>query len=269
MVFVSGCFLGLRLALRARFLPVSFVFFSLVLIIAGLSAQFSGRQPSSVALDVGVSSIRLFLPFILILIVQELISKDFERRYFLSVLSFPQMRAKFLLSRFCAVTLLSQLLLFFSAAVLAFVVWLLSTEYEQATPVALGVHYLIAVSFMAVDLFVLTALATFLAVTASTPSFVLIGTLGFVMVARSFSSILELLLRNSFVVSNAEGYGAAIGMLGYFLPDLGALDVRQVALYGRMEFLPSGWPWLLLSSLSYAVGMLALAVWALNRKRFF
>ena len=56
--------------------------------------------------------------------------------------------------------------------------------------------------------------------------------------------------------------------LGYLLPDLGALDIRMLALYGKPEFLPADWLWLLLSSLAYAIALLALAVWALQRKRF-
>jgi hypothetical protein len=56
--------------------------------------------------------------------------------------------------------------------------------------------------------------------------------------------------------------------LGYLLPDLGALDVRMLALYGKPEFLPADWPWLVLSSLGYTLALLALAVWALQRKRF-
>jgi hypothetical protein len=97
---------------------------------------------------------------------------------------------------------------------------------------------------------------------------VLIGTLGFMLVARSFSAIVELLMRNAFVVSDAESYRSGVGLLGYLLPDLGALDVRMVTLYGKMELLPADWPWLVVSSLIYTVGLLALAVWALQRKRF-
>jgi len=88
------------------------------------------------------------------------------------------------------------------------------------------------------------------------------------LVARSFGAIVELLTRNSGVVSDAESYRSGIGLLGYLLPDLGALDVRMVALYGKLELLPADWSWLVLYSLIYTVGLLALAVWALNRKRF-
>jgi hypothetical protein len=105
-------------------------------------------------------------------------------------------------------------------------------------------------------------------VVASTPSFVLIGTFGFMLVARSFAAIIALLTRDAWLVSDAESYRAGVGALGYLLPDLGALDVRIVALYGQLDLLPADWPWLLLSTLAYAIGLLGLAVWALQRKRF-
>ncbi|EXF46236.1 hypothetical protein BAY1663_01293 [Pseudomonas sp. BAY1663] len=87
-------------------------------------------------------------------------------------------------------------------------------------------------------------------------------------IARSFGAITELLTRNTMVVGDAESYRSGITLLSYLLPDLGALDVRMVALYGKLEFLPADWPWLVLSNLTYTVGLLALAVWVLQRKRF-
>ncbi|EKM97366.1 hypothetical protein C211_02870 [Stutzerimonas degradans] len=199
---------------------------------------------------------------------QELLSREFDRRYFLNTLSYPHPRHSLLLSRFAAVAILTLGLLLLLAAALALLVWFIDQGYEQATPVALGQQYLVTIAFIGVDLLLLTAVASLLAVVASTPSFVLIGTFGFMLVARSFGAIVELLTRNTAVVNDAERYRSGIGFLGYLLPDLGALDVRMVALYGRMELLPADWPWLLLSCLTYTVGLLGLAVWALQRKRF-
>jgi ABC-type transport system involved in multi-copper enzyme maturation permease subunit len=211
---------------------------------------------------------RLVLPLVMVLMGQELLSREFDRRFFLSSLTCPRPRHGFLLGRFLAVLVLLFALLLATALVLAVVVYLTAQGYQQATPVFLGSPYLIAVIFFGIDLLVLTALATFLSIVASTPSFVLIGTFGFMLIARSFSSIVELLTRDVGVVGDAESYRSGIGLLGYLLPDLGALDVRMLALYGKWEFLPADWAWLVLSSLSYAGAFLALAVWALNRKRF-
>ncbi len=122
--------------------------------------------------------------------------------------------------------------------------------------------------FMSLDLLVLCAVALLLAVVASTPSFVLVGTFGFMLIARSYSAIIELLLRETYVVDNPEGYRASLGMLGYLLPDLGRLDVRMVALYGYWDFIPGDWFVLLVSSLIYICALLCLSVWLLERKLF-
>lgn len=259
---------GFRLALRARFGWLMAGALTILILTTLLSAQFSGRQPSTVALDIGLSVIRLLLPFVLVIMIQEVLYREFERRYFLNTFSYPHPRQSFLLGRFIVVALLTLGLLLILAFALALLTWLVEQDYAQATPVALGVHYVVTVAFIALDLLLLTAVASLLAVVASTPSFVLIGTLGFMLVARSFSAIVELLMRNAFVVGDPESYRSGVGLLGYLLPDLGALDVRMVALYGKMELLPADWPWLVVSSLIYTVGLLALAVWALQRKRF-
>jgi Cu-processing system permease protein len=159
-------------------------------------------------------------------------------------------------------------LLLLLSVMLALIVVLVGQGYSQLTPVDLGFGYAFVVAFIGLDSLLLTALACLLAVVASTPSFVLIGTLGFMLVARSYGAIVDLLSGDAGLVGNVEGYRAGLGVLAYLLPDLGALDLRMLALYGKMEFLPTGWPWLLLGSLAYTFTLMALAVWALQRKRF-
>ena len=260
--------IALRLALKAKFVWMAAATLIVVALATLLSAYFGGRQPTTVALDVGFSTIRLLLPLLIVLLAQELLSREFDKRYYLNSLTYPRGRRSLLLERFAALLILLLSLLLALALLQIGLVQFIGGIYPQATPVAMGQPYLIVMAFMALDLLVLAALATLLAVVASTPSFVLIGTFGFMLVARSYGAIVELLSSNAGVVVNAEGYRASLGVLGYLLPDLGALDLRMLALYGKPEFLPADWPWLLLSSLAYACALLALAVWALQRKRF-
>lgn len=268
MYLLSHALVAVKLAFRARFGSIALWLVAILCIAVWMSAQFSGRQPATVALDVGLSLIRIMLPVLGILMLQELISREFERRYFLASLTYPRPRPHFLLGRLAGLFgLLSILLAVLACALAAIVVWV-GQGYGQATPVSLGAPYWLTIAFILLDLFVVLALGALLAVAASTPSFVLIGTLGFMLITRSYSSIIALLQHDGWLVSNAETYSNSLGLLSYLLPDLGSLDVRMIALYGRMEFLPSDWPWLLLSSLAYAIAFLALAVWALNRKRF-
>lgn len=268
MLFSPNISIGFRLAFRARFGWLAVGSLLALTIATLLSAQFSGRQPATVSLDIGLSVVRLLLPLVLVLMTQELLSREFDRRYFLNTLSYPHARHRLLLGRFAAVASLTLGLLLLLASVLALLAWLIGQGYAQATPVALGSHYLLTIAFIGLDLLPLTAVATLLGVVASTPSFVLIGTFGFMLIARSYGAIVELLTRNTFVVGDAESYRSGMGLLSHLLPDLGALDVRMITLYGKMELLPADWPWLVLSSLTYTAGLLALAVWALQRKRF-
>lgn len=259
---------ALRLALKANFAWMAAGVLLVVALATLLSAYFGGRQPATVALDVGFSTIRLLVPLLIVLLVQELLSREFDKRYYLNSLTYPRGRRSLLLERFAALLILLLSLMLALALLQIGLVQFIGGIYPQATPVAMGQPYLVVMAFMSLDLLVLAALATLLAVVASTPSFVLIGTFGFMLVARSYGAIVDLLSSNAGVVVNAEGYRASLGVLGYLLPDLGALDLRMLALYGKLEFLPADWPWLLLSNLAYAFALLALAVWALQRKRF-
>lgn len=260
--------IGVLLARRARYLPTSLWFLLAVVGVALMAAQFSGRQPATVALDVGLSAMRLLLPVLIILLVQELLSREFEQRYFLTSLTYPRPRHWLLIGRLLTILLLTYTLLLLMAIALAFTVAQIAQGYEQATSTSLGVAYWITLGFIAVDLLTLTAMAVFLAVMASTPSFVLIGTLGFMLIARSYSNIIALLARDRFVVDNSDIYQQFLGILHYLVPDLGALDIRMITLYGQLEMLPADWMSSIFNSVAYSLFLLMLALFFLHRKHF-
>ncbi len=230
--------------------------------------QFSGRQPATVALDVGLSTIRLVLPLLSTLLLQELLSREFDRKLYLSSLTYPRPRHQFLLGRVAAIALLMLGLLAVLGVLLAGLTTWIGHSYEQSTPPDLGLPYLVTLAFIALDLLVVLAIGTLIAVTTTTPSFVLIGTLGFMLVARSYSAIVALLTRDSTLVGHADTYQSSLSLLGYLLPDLAALDVRMISLYGQWQFLPEDWALRVVSALAYAAALLGLSVWALNRKKF-
>ncbi len=260
--------IGLRLAIRARFTTLSLWMLIALTVIVLLAAQFSGRQPATVALDVGLSTIRLMLPLVIILLAQELLSKEFDRRYFLSSLTYPRPRHWLFLGRIAAMFILTLALLGIMALTLGGLITFITQGYDQATPVSLGGPYLITLGFIVVDLFVLSSMAAFLCVVATTPSFILIGTLGFMLVARSYSNIMMLLAQGGGAVSNPELYYNSLGILSYLLPDLAAMDVRMVALYNSLDFLPTNWLMMVFSVLAYGFMLIGLALWGLQRKRF-
>lgn len=268
MCFCYDFLIALRLAFKAGYLRMV-LGLSLVLAFGVLlSAYFGGRQPVAVGLDVGFSVIRLLLPLMIVLLAQELLSREFDRRYYLASFTYPRARSGLLLGRFAAVLVLILVALVVLSLLQFGLVYFVSGIYPQATPVALNFSFIIVVAFIWIDLVVLAALAALLAVIASTPSFVLVGTFGFMLVARSYGAIINLLSHQAGLVSSTAEYRAGLSFLNYLLPDLGALDIRMFALYGKAEFLPSDWSLLLLNSFGYALALLMLAVWLLQRKRF-
>ena len=262
--FLAAC----RIALFARL--TSFAAWLALLLTAGVlvAAEFSARQPATVALDTGLSLLRLALPLLAVLLLQELLSREFDRKLYLSSLTYPRPRHQFLLGRVAAIAVLLLGLLAALAALLAGLTIWIGHGYAQATPPDLGLPYLVTIAFIALDLLVVLAIGTLIAVATTTPSFVLIGTLGFMLVARSYSAIVALLTRDTTLVSNANSYQSSLSLLGYLLPDLAALDVRMISLYGQWQFLPEDWALRVVATLAYAAALLALAVWTLNRKKF-
>lgn len=259
---------SILLARRAKYLSICLWLSIVVVALVLMAAQFSGRQPATVALDVGLSAMRLLIPFLIIHLSQELVSREFDRRYYLNTLAYPRPRHQMLLARLAATLILVYLLMLFMSIVLAWTTATIAEGYEQLTPVDLGRAYWLTILFMAVDFFILTSMSIFLATVASTPSFVLIGTLGFLLVARSYSNIINLLENNRYLLENSELYQNSLNVLYYILPDLAALDVRMISLYGKPELLPTDWPAILASNLMYGVALIAITLFIFQRKRF-
>lgn len=268
MTLKADTYIAIRLAMRARLLSFSLWTVGSLCVVVFLGSQFSGRQPGTVALDLGISTIRLLLPLLSTLLLQELLSREFDRKLFLASLTYPRPRHRFLLSRIAAIGTILFCLLAILAILLALLTDWIDQEVTQSRAPALGLPYLVTVAFIGLDLLVVLAIGTLLSVLATTPSFVLIGTLGFMLVARSFSAIVALLTRDSTLVGHTEAYQSSLSIIGYLLPDLAALDVRMIALYGEWSFLPSDWALRVVATLAYTAALFAMAVWALNRKRF-
>lgn len=254
--------------IRARFYSLSLWICIASATAAILGAQFSGRQPATVALDVGLSVIRVTLPVLALALIHELFSREFDRKLYLNSLTYPRSRHQFMVSRIITIQILLTGSLISLAAMLALLILGIGETYNQATPPSLGTPYLVTFTFVALDQLVVLAIGTLIAIIANTSSFVTICTLGFLLVARSYSSVILLIEHDNTLVGNSQTYQATLSLLGYLLPDLGAIDVRMIALYDRMDFLPADWLLRVSSTLAYSIALFALAAWALNRKRF-
>lgn len=238
-----------------------------VLLGAGLSSLFSGRQPATVALDIGFSFLRLLTPVMIALMAQELISREFDRRFYLISMTYPLSRPYWLIGRVAVLFLGVALFVLVVGLLLSGVVSVVGEGYAQRTPPNLAWAYWLSMSFFLLDCFVVVCFSCFLAVSASTSSFVLIGSLGFVMIARGWSSIVDLLESQGGLVVGQEGYAVGLRGVGYLFPDLGSLDIRGVSLYGSWEFFPGNWHSLIVAHICYGFAFLALGIYFLKVKR--
>jgi Cu-processing system permease protein len=268
MMFSSVFFSAIRLLVRGRYLYFALATLLFMVAATFMAAAFSGRQPVTVGLDVGISVLRFCLPVFSAVIVQGLVANEFDRRYFLATMTYPHSRIIWLMGRFAAVTVVVLIALLVHALVLRTTAEVIGQGYDQATSVVLGQPYWLVIGFMFIDFVVITSVAMLIAVAASSPGFVVFGTLGFLLIARSFSSIFALLDGSTGLVKNEATYREGLGFLYFLFPDLGALDIRAVALYGKYEFLPPIWPQQLTSAFFYMLVMTSLAIWAIQRKRF-
>lgn len=264
-------FIGLRIAFRSGVMQ-GYIWFALFLLASVfLAAEFSARQPATVALDVGLSVIRLGLPLLLIFSLQELVSREFERRLYLTSLAYPRARSQWLLSRLLTTFLLVVSLIAIMGGGLAITVQWIASGYQQGNPPDLGLPYLITLSLLSLDMLVILAIAALLSVMASSSFFVVLGTIGFTLIARSYMPIVQLLQDSGYLVetiANPQIYQGSLSLLTFLLPDLGSLDVRMITLYGKMSFLPENIWFLIATASTFSIAIIALAVWRLNKREF-
>ena len=192
-----------------------------VLALAWLAANFSARQPATVALDVGLSGMRLVLMLMALFWVQELLGKDIERKSLYFVLAYPVSREAYVLSRFMAVSGLLALGVVILGFALGGVLHVLPVTYEQATPIALGWPYALVLLGIWLDLLVITAFALWLCSLSTTPFLPLLLGCLFALAARSLGITLDFLLHSQDADPDQVRWLLPIIQAGkWLLPDL-------------------------------------------------
>jgi Cu-processing system permease protein len=78
-----------RSGFRNRIFLAVFVFALALVGVAYLSASFSPRQPRTVALDIGLSGLRISLILFAITLIQDLVGREIEDRSVVLTLSYP------------------------------------------------------------------------------------------------------------------------------------------------------------------------------------
>lgn len=238
--------------------------------VAWLAAEFSGRQPETVALDVGFSLIRLFGALLVLFWVTELLGKDLERRTIYFVLAYPFSRSIYIFSRFLAVAGLAAVTVIGLSLFMLAAWWLEAhSGYQQANPVHLeGMALPLTLSLIWLDLLAIGAFTLLVAALSTTPMLAFFVGMAFAVAARSLGPILAYLATDD---PNAQQlavtYQPLLEAIHWIIPDLSRLDVRSAVLYGALPN-AGNTLWAIGHVALYGAIALALAMLVFRRREF-
>lgn len=224
---------GIRSGFRGRSFHAAFLFGLFLIFIAYLSGSFSPRQPRTVALDVGLSGVRFTLVLLNLFWIQELVTKEIERKSVLFSLTYPVSRDSYLLGRYLSVCTLSALAAIVLLLCLEIVVVLAGVHYDQEHPVALGWPLVITMVGLWFDVATVAGFALWIATLSTVQVMPLALGLAFAIAGKALGVTLD------YLAGGADGdpellatYGPLVDTIKWILPDLSRLDWRNWPMYG-------------------------------------
>lgn len=256
-----------RAGLRSRSIQGVLALGVLLVGVAYLSASFSPRQPRTVALDVGLSGLRVSLILFALFWVQELVGREIERRTVLFSLTYPVARGNYVVGRYLGVTGL----LAFAAAILGVLLWFVVAttggDYQQSFAIAGGPPYWLTVFGLWADAAVVAAFALWLSTFSTVPMLPLALGLAFAVGGKSLGAVAEYMAKGADGDPAMMRFAPFIGAIQWLLPDLSRLDWRAWPMYGLApEGIAIGLG--LVLAASYIALLLALAVITFSRREF-
>ncbi|WP_018150648.1 hypothetical protein [Leeia oryzae] len=258
---------AILIAYRTRLLALTGMLVFFVLSAMGLAHSFSPRQADVVALDVALSCLRIGGLLLLLILAQQLIVVDIERRVILGVIALPVKRHSYLVGRFLAIS--SLLLVFVVASGLG-----VFLEAHYMMPVFAGLSQPEWLKIPAVlggvwiELVVILSAMIFFTTLAKTPYLSAILTLGFAVASRSLHAALNYLMHDPDASAKVKvRLLPALDFIRWLVPDLSLLDWRDAALYAqpweKMAIFPS-----ILMATGYSALLIIGAVWLFQRREF-
>jgi ABC-type transport system involved in multi-copper enzyme maturation permease subunit len=256
-----------RAGIRSRSIRAVLVVGLLLVGVAYLSASFSPRQPKTVALDVGLSGIRLSLVLFSLFWVLEMLGMEIQRRTVLFSLSYPTARGKYLLGRFLGISSLLGVAALLLGGLLWVVVLNSGGNYTQGFSIAAGSAYWATIFGLWLDVVVVTAFTVWVASISTVTMLPLALGLAFAMAGKSLGAVVDYLAQGAEGDPSIQRLAPLIDAIQWVLPDLSRLDWRFWPMYGLMPDQTAVTGSLVLAA-SYISALLALAVMMFRRREF-
>lgn len=259
---------GLRSGIRGRSVQGAFVLGLALIVVAYLAAGFSPRQPRTVALDIGFSGVRFTLVFLSLFWVQDLVTREIDRKIILHSLSLPVSRGAFLFGRYLAVMGLVVLTSCILALSLMLAVLLASPNYDQEFGVNLGFPFWLTLVGIVLDVAVVAAVALALATVSTVAMLPLLVGAAFAIGGKALGAAVD------YMTGGAGGdqelldsVGPWLDLVRWLIPDLSRLDWRDWPLYGVVPAFDAI-AWAVVMAAAYVALVLGLGWRALDRREF-
>ncbi len=259
---------GLRSGIRGRSVQGAFILGLVLIVVAYLAASFSPRQPRTVALDIGFSGIRFTLVLLSLFWVQDLVTREIDRKIILHSLSLPVSRGSFLFGRYLAVMGLVVITAGILALSLLLAVLLASPNYDQEFSVNLGFPFWAAFLGILLDVAIVSAVALTLATVSTVAMLPLLVGAAFAIGGKALGAAMD------YIAAGAGGdqqlqnsIGPLLGVVRWIVPDLSRLDWRDWPLYGAMPA-ADAITWATVMAVAYVALVLGLGWRAFDRREF-
>lgn len=260
-------FSGLRSGVRDRSLQAVFVLGVLTIVAAYLSSSFSPRQPETVALDIGLSGVRISLVLLNLLWVQELVTREIDRRTIFFSLAYPVSRGTFLLGRFGAIVALSAIAAAVLGMMLTLAVSMAGGGYEQEIQPSLGAAFWLTIAGYMVDAALVAMFSLFVATFSTTPILPLALGAAFAVGGQALGATVDYLASGDADPQTKSRIGPVLDLVRWLLPDLSRLDWRDWPMYHSLP--PDGTIlWSMVMAFSYISILMMLSVAVFEHREF-
>ena len=260
---------SLRSGIRSRSFQIVAIFGCLLVGVAYLAASFSPRQPRTVALDVGLSGLRISLVLLSLFWVQELLAKEIDRKTVVFSLSYPVSRAQFLIGRYLGVLSLNALAALALALGLLAAVVASGVHYDQRFLPDLGLPYWLAILGIWLDVAVVTAIAMAVASLSTVQMMSLAIGAAAAIAGRALGPAIQYLAYGaSGEKEMVATYQPILKVVQWILPDLSRLDWRDWSIYAQNVQPELFWSATLMA-VAYSMLIMWLAVIVFRRRELF
>lgn len=260
----------LRAGQRGRSIQGVLVLGVVLVAVAYLSASFSPRQPKTVALDVGLSGLRFSLVLLALFAIQEMVSREIDRKTVFLNCTYPVARGVWLVGRFLGIALLLGIAALLLGLMLwVAVLWGAGSGYEQQFPPQLGMPYFLAIFAVWLDALVVAAFALCIASLSTVSVLPLALGVAFAIAGKGLGPAIQYITdpTNSNPADPGMRVAPVIEWVSWLLPDLSRLDWRAWPMY-NVPLQPQEWMAGLGIGVSSAVILVAIAVWVFKRREF-